>query len=353
MKYAGSLESIKGTEYVNPATFGDVQALARHVSEMHRAFGVSTPNITDFVRKAQKLSPTWLDALAGMGDLYFHEGVISYHMALRWADFGLSVFDLTTSLLASLLLTDCSGVEPDAVRFPFPTFVVRVPGDFWTIRVQEKGQESPVTAIWAHQFRALDQNDGEEKLRLVIKAVSRLGTSVWEVRDLPERSTSIEEWVSTSYENFETGGPLCAVDQEDFRMQRAVRRMLVNLCLYISERGYKGTQQGKKTTKKRKRKKAREQKHELKPSVWVLGHEVKLNRQLLDAARDRSCDESGAETRWRVRKRFVVQGHWRNQACGPGRKERKRIRIEPYWKGPKEGERLSHLYTFTKEKTDE
>ncbi len=33
---------------------------------------------------------------------------------------------------------------------------------------------------------------------------------------------------------------------------------------------------------------------------------------------------------------WLVRGHWRNQRCGLQNKEIKRIRIEPYWKGPAE-----------------
>jgi hypothetical protein len=40
----------------------------------------------------------------------------------------------------------------------------------------------------------------------------------------------------------------------------------------------------------------------------------------------------------------VVRGHWRDQPCGPGRAERRRKWIAPFWKGPKEGEKLSHVY---------
>lgn len=33
---------------------------------------------------------------------------------------------------------------------------------------------------------------------------------------------------------------------------------------------------------------------------------------------------------------WLVRGHWRNQACGHQMQDRRRIRIEPYWKGPEE-----------------
>jgi len=32
----------------------------------------------------------------------------------------------------------------------------------------------------------------------------------------------------------------------------------------------------------------------------------------------------------------VVAGHWKMQPCGPGGSERKRIFIEPYWRGPED-----------------
>jgi len=35
--------------------------------------------------------------------------------------------------------------------------------------------------------------------------------------------------------------------------------------------------------------------------------------------------------------RFVVRGHWRDQACGPRLSERRQKWIEPYWKGPEDG----------------
>lgn len=35
-----------------------------------------------------------------------------------------------------------------------------------------------------------------------------------------------------------------------------------------------------------------------------------------------------------LEKGVLVSGHWRNQACGPQWSERKRMLIEPYWRGP-------------------
>ena len=46
---------------------------------------------------------------------------------------------------------------------------------------------------------------------------------------------------------------------------------------------------------------------------------------------------------------FVVRGHWRNQACGTGQRSRRRIHIEPYWKGPEESRVLLRTHSIEKE----
>lgn len=42
--------------------------------------------------------------------------------------------------------------------------------------------------------------------------------------------------------------------------------------------------------------------------------------------------------------RFVVRGHWRNQACGPGLSERRLLWIKPYYKGPEMTELVNRPY---------
>ena len=47
---------------------------------------------------------------------------------------------------------------------------------------------------------------------------------------------------------------------------------------------------------------------------------------------------------WKLRARFTVRGHWRNQAHGPGRALRMRKWIAPFWKGPAGAEAWAHIY---------
>jgi len=119
----------------------------------------------------------------------------------------------------------------------------------------------------------------------------------------------------------------------------------VNLCLYITERG-KGERVAQYTTKRAKRKSEKSNEFVKKPDIWILGKEIKLSKELVLAASSQAQNSSA----WSVTKRFVVRGHWKSQACGPGMTLRKRIFVQPYWKGPKEGEKLAHLYLDGSEK---
>jgi hypothetical protein len=51
---------------------------------------------------------------------------------------------------------------------------------------------------------------------------------------------------------------------------------------------------------------------------------------------DGAAGEGGSRDRRRYDTRFWVSGHWRQQACGPGRKLRKPLWISPFIKGPED-----------------
>jgi len=58
--------------------------------------------------------------------------------------------------------------------------------------------------------------------------------------------------------------------------------------------------------------------------------------------------KSHRRSRWRVHSKFIVRGHWRNQAFGKKRLERKKRWIAAFWKGPKSGPSLARLYEVLK-----
>jgi hypothetical protein len=69
---------------------------------------------------------------------------------------------------------------------------------------------------------------------------------------------------------------------------------------------------------------------------YVLGSDVRVQFDCRDAvaACARGERKNAPTVQW------IVRGHWRNQPHGPGRTERKRMWIQPYWKGPEDAPRL-------------
>jgi hypothetical protein len=63
---------------------------------------------------------------------------------------------------------------------------------------------------------------------------------------------------------------------------------------------------------------------------YVVGRPVRLDSRIREVLQH---DRDGG-ARWKLAQRFVVRGHWRNQVYGEGRSLRKRLWIEPHWRGP-------------------
>jgi hypothetical protein len=69
---------------------------------------------------------------------------------------------------------------------------------------------------------------------------------------------------------------------------------------------------------------------------YVLAPDVRIGFDCTEAVR---AYVSG-DRRGLPRMQWIVRGHWRNQPCGPNHSERKRIWIQPHWKGPEDAPRL-------------
>lgn len=84
--------------------------------------------------------------------------------------------------------------------------------------------------------------------------------------------------------------------------------------------------------KSKKKKRLLERSRQLDSNrIFVLGKSV-----LLDRRRGTESNDSGEKVARKMEIRVRVAGHWRRQAHGAGRKERKLIWIEPFWRGPKD-----------------
>lgn len=103
---------------------------------------------------------------------------------------------------------------------------------------------------------------------------------------------------------------------------RAVHRIALGMCLQM-ESTPPDLQPKPRIKGRRKRK--RDFAH---PDVYVVGEPVKIDcRQALRE----SLNPKVRGPRKAPTVNWLVRGHWRNQACGPQRSQRKRIWIQPHW----------------------
>lgn len=320
-----------------------------------------------------------------IGDIGFKDILLDLHTLGRWFKFGMPIFRITEDLLASLLLTDPSNVDPEEVKAPFPTFLLEIPDNYWVMDTYTRDfstfdaiQTTPkaIRNIWIHNCRTVygSENNIPEGQKIPFQQLGQLKHSPMLIITMEAGGTRLFDricppgtmphgqeqgqckmmttWLTQGSRETPGPFPMERTDQ-DMRYQAAARRLYINLSLYVAEQG-RGTKVEQYTTKakkrrmKRKNKKSKAAKELPKPNVWIIGKEITLCKEMKDAAKAWTEAQSGSKAAWKIKKRFTVRGHWRNQACGPSRQERKRIWVQPFWKGPKEGEKLTHVYTDEK-----
>jgi hypothetical protein len=283
-------------------------------------------------------------------DIY-REIVGELHQGIRWIRHGLPVFQLSADILAALLLTDPTNVEPEDVRAPFPTFAITVPAGFWRL-TDDHGHEADATTVWVHAYDSILKSVATTvtdrtvvgtlrypHLKLLNLSLCAGDLRLYERRDAIGPATVIGDWLNRDAPDVER--PLFDLHETDTEKgyRRTLRRLYVNLCLYLTE--HRARRQPRKEPSKKQRRRGTPVPT---PEIYIVGPEIKVQPELVGAAKAwvGACRKDRGP--WRVQKRFCVRGHYRNQAHGPGRALRTRIWVAPFWKGT--GPRLSHLYNL-------
>lgn len=336
----------------NPST---PKGLAQITIFMRRKFGLeSVPmahlDLNSFTRAAAMGSPDYfLDDILNSRDpntmKMRTDELAQMYTAMCWQDSGFNTFDLTHSMTSALLLTDPSEVSPEEVKLPYEAFVIRVPKGFFHLNDYYKRTQD-ATMIIVHRM----QTDGGPRIFLRLCGLADIQdtttlTSAWEFLKDPEEHQTMGEWIETELpiSNQSVASPNDVII--DRHMLRGVRRLFVNLCLYISAKGLP-PRRVKKEKKSKKNKKRQPRGSMQGPEFWVIGQEVKLDPRLIESAKHwtESQGKNRTTASWKISSQFTVRGHWRNQAHGPGRTLRTRKWIAPYWKGEGAG-KIGHLYT--------
>lgn len=229
---------------------------------------------------------------------------------LAWGHTGYNVFELTNDFVAAMLLTDPRQIRFEDLRAPFPGILITIPVGFVI------GSEGlPYTKIH------LSFVDGSWNL-IAFDGVHVLDTSVAEGKVL-------------SWDLFESLEERQIYEQADVVAIRSIRQIVFGMLAYITAVDRAVEERPTSISKKK-----RGIDSGPRPRVHDVGRTITIDPMLVRCARNGARDIA-----LQLKHRFIVRGHYREQAHGHARRDRKTIWIMPFWKGPEEGAKLVHTYT--------
>ena len=241
---------------------------------------------------------------------------------VAWDRCGRNVFDLSPDFVAAMLLTDPTAIVGD-VRMPFGAILLTIPSGF------ALGTEGlPYTKV--HVFERLP-TDGRRTI--VVQATDGVHclTNAVEADGLT--------WDAVEGVLNDDGPPMAGYarvdDVADDTAQRTIAMIVFGLLGYVSSAKDAVTPHAGHRPARRRLVDGTS----LCPVHWEVGRNVKIDRNLVQAARGGS-----REIAVRIKHRFIVRGHYRHQAHGPDRMDRRVQWIAPHWKGPESGAQIVHTY---------
>jgi len=251
-----------------------------------------------------------------------------------WAHLGFPVFNLTLDFFRAVRVTDFGDSGGEPMNCPYPAYLVRFPEPLkdgvmngFVYPVPSSGKsiatdhEVGTASIQfnSRRFTLAAPYDKDGK-----KQDARQAYTQWPV------GTTFDAFLGDTVKSVESIDP---VEKEatrvigtemDTELTKQARRVLGNTFLYINANG------GLPVKKTLGADVPVEREHETAPRFRV-GRPIKLGSRIRAA-----LTNAGSGATWELDKRFIVRGHWRNQAYGPERSLRRKQWIFPFWKGPED-----------------
>lgn len=224
---------------------------------------------------------------------------------------------------AALSCTDAGDLVPEQVTMPAPIVAFTLKGlgapTFAVAQIVRWGSEDHLARVKSNPFKQAIIRGGDRKPVAVLRVVSGdrvfivSADTMWEAL-LAEAAPRVGEAPTPD------GDWMVPPDAYGVRVLEAVRRQVVGLLLAMPVRSnwtYVGVRLAQ--AKKVRGLPASTQ-------LYVLGKPVRCD--VTEGLRRYLGGEGKSPT-----VRFMVRGHYRNQACGPAQTQRKIIWIQPHWKG--------------------
>jgi len=320
--------------------------LRRAIALEHAAafvgFGGTLPELsrssdwTQFDTQAVRALLTPVKQRFGSGPFLQH-AYRTFCFSLQWLSMGMPTASLTHGATTRFGLTDLRGLRFSEIGMPFPSLFLQMPDKFSGLSLTGKQSKPvPIRSI-ALSSHSLFDTLGQRREELSIHAVSWDGTSLFSDQPL-EADTSLESLCSANWPTT-SGDGMIQLEQCDEEALSSCIRVALNACVYMVScpekvERLRCTQFHKETA--------------LLgvpcPKHWIVGRGITVSSNEAAAL---SALSSPGRPAWRAHSRFIVRGHWRNQACGLRSETRKRIWIQPHWKGPADAKTaIARLYTI-------
>jgi len=277
----------------------------------------------------------------------YHTVLMNTLICGRWAMAGLPVVTLGHRTAAALMATRMKPEDAEEfVRAPWPAFAIRLPVPLLTIEKQGVLLDANLVMVtsvprehvhasdglpgrerWWYKLVALDSEDLPDVAMMPPETIGFLGgLNIWGF-NMPTRYLATPD---TSDEEGFTRWDLRETVSSDQRSDQMVRSLIIACCLYLSgdplSRAARTEGEGAVTITTRSRAQRHGDdlpgytEHEIRSSIKINLHH---------AIRDYVKHGGGTPS-----VQTLVAGHWKRQAHGPGRTERRIIHVQPYWRGP-------------------
>ena len=261
------------------------------------------------------------------------------------------VYQITNSLAEMLINTHLNKVPIQLLKAPYPEILLEIPLNLLDVIVPPTGRHR-VYNIYVY---LKEHTEHEKELRILVAGLSN-ENSCHELDDgmfyfrinTKDGDTDLQKVVEREIDNMRKDTHLLKVFNNDIDNLSRIKKIfdfVLNCLLYITgadcdvkyvDRSIDLKRKFDNAKSDGKRKKWQRMIHNAGLPRYMVGNSIILSRIEREAYESIRNGQSGKHT-----VRTIVQGHWRNQACGEGRALRRATWIKPFWRGPEFGELIS------------
>lgn len=285
-----------------------------------------------------------------MQKLLSPDNIMGIMGAARWVDQGMPVIRLGHRRLGALMATSVPPEMAEDVKPPFKAFFIELPPGMLQIKegVNDSMVDCQGVMVWAAQY------DREVSFHL---PKERIGQQLWSwmaVTGKPLIQWQLHRTTRELIEHRELGDVVNDWDAFGFelgdydnRVTVLINRLICSTCLLMTSKPEDFVEKRERPGVKVKGKKPRKKDA---PEFRVFVNTKPITVDVRPALRAFLGGHGGGPPT----KQVLVRGHWKRQPYGPRHSLRKRIWLEPFWRGPEDGLISSRTYTSeTLEETGE